>query len=174
MRLFFALMPDAATRGRVMSVATQLNLTGRSRPVKAENFHITLGFVGEVSDPDLHIFRRMGGAPGLRRCAIALDVLEYWPGSRAIVLAAQRNPLDLREQTRQLRIAVAAQGQPRRVHNPWRAHVTLARKVTQAPVLTAMSPVAWVSHSFCLMSSKTGGDESVYTVVDSWPLLDKL
>jgi len=56
---------------------------------------------------------------------------------------------------------------------PFRAHVTLARKVTQAPVLKAMPPFGWSAHSFNLVRSDTRGTHPVYTVMDTWPLLDE-
>jgi 2'-5' RNA ligase len=54
---------------------------------------------------------------------------------------------------------------------PLRAHVTLARKVSQAPVLPMMSSFIWPVNSFGLVSSDTSGVQSVYTVLDTWPLL---
>jgi len=172
-RLFFALYPDAVTRERLSKAAAQLKIAGRARPVAPENFHVTLAFVGEAADRDLPIFRRTGATLGLRRCAIELDAFEYWPSSWAIVLAAGENPRVLAAQTDLLRAAVAVHVGAKPEESRWRAHATLARKVTQAPVLPAMSPIIWVSDSFSLMRSDTGGSESVYTVVDSWPLLDK-
>jgi 2'-5' RNA ligase len=54
-----------------------------------------------------------------------------------------------------------------------RPHVTLARKAAQAIVPQAMSPFAWKAREFCLVRSETGGVQSAYTVVDTWPLLDE-
>jgi len=54
----------------------------------------------------------------------------------------------------------------------FRAHVTLARKVTQAPVLKAMSPICWQVQALHLVQSSGSAAGSVYTVVDTWPLLD--
>ena len=62
---------------------------------------------------------------------------------------------------------------PRYDRPPLRVHVTLARKVVQAPVLQAMSPLHWNARSFSLVRSDTGGARSVYTVVDTWQLLDE-
>jgi 2'-5' RNA ligase len=171
-RLFFALLPDSATRERLSSVVAQLKEIGRARLVAPENFHMTLAFVGEVPERDLPIYREAGARLGLRRRAIELHACEYWANSRAVVLTARENPPDLAAQTDSLRAVVAAVGQ-KREENTWRAHVTLARKVAQAPVLPAMSSILWFSQSFGLMRSDTGGSASVYTVVDSWPLLDK-
>ena len=171
MRLFFALLPDAPTRERLVVAAAQFRLAGPARTVAPPNLHITLAFIGEVPFPDLDIYRAMG-LLSLRRFIFDLDLLQYWPKSQAVVLVARQNLPELAAQADRLR-AVVTQVRPRRDDKPWRAHATLARKVAQAPVLTEISPVIWVSHSFCLMSSRTDGDEPVYTVVDSWPLLDK-
>ena len=172
MRMFYALLPDVLTRERLSMATARLEIASHGHLVTSARFHITLAFVGDVPDGDVHTFRDMGALLGLRRCAIELDSFEYWRAAQAIVLAARNNPTELAEQTHVLREAVAARGHPRRDDKPWRAHVTLARKVAQAPVLPAMSSVLWVSHSFTLMRSERGGNESVYTVVDSWPLLD--
>jgi RNA 2',3'-cyclic 3'-phosphodiesterase len=172
-RLFFALLPDLGTRECLSGAVAELKLSGRARPVAPENLHITLAFVGEVPGRDVRLYREAGESLGLRRCAIELDAWEYWPNSAAVVLAGRENPPDLAAQTDSLRAAVAVHAGAKREESRWRAHATLARKVTQAPVLPAMSPIIWVSDSFSLMRSDTGGSESVYTVVDSWPLLDK-
>ena len=172
MRLFFALLPDSATRERLSSVVAELEVSGRARPVTPENFHVTLAFVGEVPDRDVFIYRQAGARLGLRRCPIELDTCEYWPNSGAVVLTARASPRDLAAQTDSLRSAVAAHVDAKHQERTWRAHATLARKVAQAPVLTAMSSILWVSHSFSLMRSETGENESAYTVVDSWSLLD--
>jgi 2'-5' RNA ligase len=132
-----------------------------------------LAFVGEVPDRDVRLYREAGESLGLRRCAIELDTCEYWPNSEAVVLTGRENPRDLAAQTDSLRAAVAVHLGAKHEQRRWRAHATLARKVAQAPVLPAMSSIMWVSESFSLMRSDTGGNESVYTVVDSWPLLDK-
>jgi RNA 2',3'-cyclic 3'-phosphodiesterase len=172
-RLFFALLPDASTLGRLSNVAAHLQIAGRARLVPPKNFHITLAFVGEVPDGDVQILREMGDALGLQRCAIELNKLEYWPNSQAIVLTARAAPRDLATRTEQLRAAAAAKIRAGRDKMKWHAHVTLARKVAQAPVFAVMSPITWVSHSVGLVTSDTGGRESSYTVVDSWPLLDE-
>ena len=173
MRLFFALLPDSATRERLSSVVAQLKEIGRARLVAPENFHMTLAFVGEVPERDLPIYREAGARLGLRRCAIQFDTCEYWPNSDSVVLAGRENPRDLAAQVDSLWAAVAAHRGPEHAKKSWRAHATLARKVAQAPVLPAMSSILWFSQSFGLMRSDTGGSASVYTVVDSWPLLDK-
>jgi RNA 2',3'-cyclic 3'-phosphodiesterase len=101
------------------------------------------------------------------RFTVVCDALEFWAGAHAVVAAVQETPPALLDLSAGLHEAI---GLPRA---PLRAHVTLARKVVQASVLPAMSPIVWRAAHFNLIRSDTGGAESAYTVVDTWQLLDK-
>jgi 2'-5' RNA ligase len=173
MRLFFALLPDDNTCDRLSRAAAGLKISGEARLLAPENYHVTLAFIGEVRDGEIDVYREIGASLSLPPCTIELNACEYWPTSQAVVLAARENPLPLAAPADRLRAAVAARMPSRGAERPWRAHATLARKVAQAPVLTAMSPVSWISRMFALMRSAAGGGHAVYTVVDSWSLLDK-
>jgi len=172
-RLFFALLPDAVSSEHLSRAAETLELAGHARLVIPRNLHITLAFVGDVSDIDMQTVHDMRATLRMRRCAFRLDSFEYWSKSQAIVLTVQNNPIELCDLARKLRDAIAARVHRRHDDWEWRAHVTLARKVAQATVLPAMSPILWVPSSFSLVRSDTGQNGSVYTVVDSWPLLDR-
>ena len=167
MRLFFALWPDDDVTQQLSRVACQLNLEGRSRRVNPKNYHVTLAFVGEVEAPGFAVLQQIGRSLGVPRFTFACDSLEYWQESRVVVAAAQVVPPALHDFWIRLNDAI---GLPR---ERLRAHVTLARKVAQAPVLQAMSSIVWRATHFCLIRSDTGGVESAYTVLDTWPLLDE-
>ncbi|MDP9009884.1 MAG: RNA 2',3'-cyclic phosphodiesterase [Pseudomonadota bacterium] len=167
MRLFFALWPDADTATRLASIAAQLNVLGPGRLVHSKNYHVTLAFLGEVADSRLPPVQRVGGSVQAPRCTIAFDALEYWPRSQVVVVTARKIPPGLLRLATQLHAATGLPAEQLRVH------VTLARKIAQAPVLQAMSGVFWRAASFSLVRSETGGAESAYTVVDTWPLLDE-
>jgi len=169
MRLFFALWPDADTKNQLAGVAAKLGLPSRSRAVPAPNYHLTLAFVGEVEDTQLASLLAIGGALRAPRCTITFDATEFWAASQVVVAAAQKMPPELLRLWEALHRDLALEPKP-----ALRAHVTLARKVAQAPVLQAMSPLVWRTSSFGLYRSETTGIESAYTVVDTWPLLDKM
>ncbi|HEY0800584.1 MAG TPA: RNA 2',3'-cyclic phosphodiesterase [Steroidobacteraceae bacterium] len=165
MRLFFALWPDTDVTAQLASAASKLTMHAPGRLVNPKNYHLTLAFIGEVANSRLAVLQQAGRslrAPGYDIC---LDSMEYWPASQAVVAAAQEVPSGLMGLWAQLHDALAM---PR---TQFRAHVTLARNVTQAPVLQAMSPIFWRATSFGLVRSETGGAESAYTVVTTWPLL---
>ena len=168
-RVFFALWPDADTRARIVSVTEALRLAGEARPVRQENLHMTLAFVGEVAAPRLAVLQQIGGAQRASSCTIKVDAYEYWREPQVMVAVARETPAALTLLATQLRAA----SNVRQPEPPLRAHVTLARKVVQAPVLQAMSPFDWIARSFSLVRSDTSGPQSVYTVVDTWPLLDE-
>ena len=175
MRLFFALWPDDDIRARIARVGAALRLSG-ARPVPRENYHLTLAFVGEVAMPQLAVMQQIGRGQRASGCTIKFDAYEYWPDPRVVVAAARETPPAMIELwmrlLRDLTLHQAALRLQRLPPRP-RAHVTLARKVAQAPVLQAMSPLYWSARSFSLVRSDTSGAHSVYTVVDTWPLLDE-
>lgn len=168
MRVFFALWPDFETKTRLAGVAAKLPMAAPSRLVPADNYHLTLAFVGEVPNSRLPALLAIGAMQRARRFTVSFNLTEYWANSRIVVAAAQKTQPELQKLREQLHQDLALPAQP----GP-RAHVTLARKVVQAPVLQAMAPVAWGANSFGLYRSETGGAQSAYTVVDTWPLLDE-
>ena len=167
MRLFFALWPDLDVSRRLEHLAGQLTLDSRSRRVDPKNYHVTLAFVGEVPATQLAVLQHIGRSVQAPRFTFECDSVEFWQDSRVVVAAARAAPSALLDLGTALTEAI---GLPR---ERLRAHVTLARKVTQAPVPQAMSPVQWRATTFSLIRSDTGGVESAYTVLDTWPLLDE-
>ena len=167
LRLFFALWPDTDVRQRLALMGRQLKLEGRSRWVHPKNYHVTLAFVGEVPAPQLAVLQQIGRSLHAPRFSFTCDSIEFWRASQVVVAAARATPLGLLDLWSQLNAAIGLP--PQRL----RAHVTLARKVSQAPVPQAMSQVVWQATNFSLIRSDTGGAESAYTVLDTWPLLDE-
>jgi 2'-5' RNA ligase len=171
MRLFFALWPDVDTRAQIAKAAVALGLAGDARPVPRDNYHMTLAFVGEVTTSQLAVLQQIGRGQRAAGCTIRFDAYDYWPDSQVAVAIAREAPAALTLLWTQLHRDLGAALNLKRPHASLRTHITLARKVAQAPVLQAMSPFHWHARSFSLVRSETSGARSVYTVVDTWPLL---
>lgn len=174
MRLFYALWPDVRFAKHLARAAAALPLAGDAQRVPYDNFHVTLAFIGEVAASQLPALRRIGGAQRAPECSITLDEYEYWSEPQVLVAVVRESPAALIELSTLLYRALSTSGVAPRLERPprpLRAHVTLARKVAQAPVQQALSPIHWNVRSFSLVSSDTRGAHSVYTVVDTWPLL---
>jgi 2'-5' RNA ligase len=172
-RLFFAYLPGDAVRAALSAAAGRLALGPRARTVVPENYHLTIAFVGDIPASRLEAVRAIGGARRARRCDISFDAYEYWPKPEVVVAAAREIPpaladlwAGLHRDLSQLELA----REPKRL----RPHVTLARKVSQEPVLQAMSAGAWALTCFSLLRAHSAGAERVYTVVDTWQLLDEM
>jgi RNA 2',3'-cyclic 3'-phosphodiesterase len=176
LRLFFALWPDADTRERLANAAAALRLTDGARLVPQQSYHVTLAFIGEVPSGQVAVLQQIGRSQRASGCTLKFDACEHWPEPQVVVAVAREPPAALLELWMRLRQDLALH-QPavrfNRAQPSLRAHVTLARKVAQAPVLQAMSPFEWSARSFSLVRSDTSAAHSVYTVVDTWPLLDE-
>jgi RNA 2',3'-cyclic 3'-phosphodiesterase len=141
-RLFFALLPDAASAAQLKIVARTLTLSSPARAVPSEDFHLTLAFIGEVASSRLDELLKIGHALRALHGCVAIDTIEYWPASNVIVAAATKTPVALRNLAARLHEDLGL-----RPERELRAHVTLARKVVQAPVLPAMSAFVYQARS---------------------------
>jgi RNA 2',3'-cyclic 3'-phosphodiesterase len=170
-RLFFAALPDTATRDLIAAAAQALPLEADARRVPAANYHVTLAFVGEVPAAQVPLLLDIGRGLRQGNFTVRFDAYEYWPKPEAVVAAARSAPAALERLWQALHRALARHRwalEPKRL----RPHVSLARKVSQAPVLQAMSWFDWPVSEFSLMRSDLGAAQPAYTVVDTWPLLD--
>jgi 2'-5' RNA ligase len=175
-RVFFALWPDGDTRARIANAVGAVGRAGGALLVPPQNYHATLAFVGEIPMSQLAVLQQIGRGQRAAGCTIEFDTYEYWPDSRVAVAVASETPAALTDLCMRLHRDMEFRGvvpKPGRPHASLRVHITLARKVAQAAVLQAMSPIQWQARSFSLVSSDTSGKRSVYTVVDTWSLLDE-
>jgi 2'-5' RNA ligase len=170
-RMFYAFWPAAEAREEFAQAARALDCGAAARAVPVADYHLTLAFVGEVPVSRVEDLRRIARELAAGACQLRFDAYEYWPKPEVAVAAARQIPaplqslwVSLHERLAQARFVL----QPKRL----RPHVTLARKVVQAPVLAPMLPVEWTPREFHLVRSTPSREHSIYTVVDTWPLLD--
>ncbi len=153
------------------AAAATFGVCSEARLVPTENYHMTLAFAGEVSREQAAALRAVGAAVRCPSFEVTFDAYEYWQEPEVAVAVASNCPAALLELHHALRAPfdrLGLRADPR----AFRVHVTLARKVTQAPVVKAMSRLSWTVRDFELVRSGRSAEGSVYTVVDSWPLLD--
>jgi len=170
-RLFFAALPDVATRTRIAGAADALQLCAEARRVPDANYHLTLAFVGEIPAASVPVLLKIGDSQRGDAITLRLDAYDYWPKPEVVVAAARAIPPALEQFWHRLHAELAAYQwalQAKRL----RPHITLARKVAQAPVLPAISAFDWTFNEFALMRSEASAGHAAYTVVGTWPLLD--
>jgi RNA 2',3'-cyclic 3'-phosphodiesterase len=180
-RLFFAFWPDEAQRAALTHAARNAVRACGGRPVPAANLHVTLCFLGSVPEVRVAelgaIGRRVaaGWSPPAAPATLAFERLEHWVRPQVLcALAAAAAPPETRAAQRlagALGDAAAATGFTPDL-KPFRAHVTLARKVVKAQFDEQIRPVRWEFDAFALIESRTLAAGPLYSVVESYALVD--
>jgi 2'-5' RNA ligase len=169
-RLFFAVVPDPKVAGEINALASAHDYELGSRRTTPKTYHLTLAYLGKTTPERLPALRRFAAEQNAIKSEICFSVVEHWAAARVLVVAAP----EIGDSLRRLSLELSSQRQDGgQIEHHWRPHVTLARNVSQAPVLQAMSPICWMPTEFVLMESVLAPGGAVYTVVDTWPLLDK-
>lgn len=169
-RLFFAAVPDPEPRARLRQAADSLQIA-TARAVPADQYHLTLLFLGAVDPVRLPAVRAVGMARRTCGFELRLDRWRHWREQSLLVAVPSEVPAQLTELRDALAHGVARVGVGFDAR-PFLPHVTALKKVAQAPVPSGPGVLVWRVDSFALVASQRQGSASVYTVVESWPLLD--
>ncbi len=179
-RLFFALWPTAEQQASMANATWEVLQASGGRAVPGSNLHVTLAFLGSVPERRLgelgSIAQRASAAAGVTQpFHVSFERLEYWKKAQLLcaVPAMARALRDTGDAATVLAAAlktqlVAAGFTPDL--KPFRAHVTLARKVSRRSDWARelrMPPVSWSFTAFSLMVSRTDADGALYSVVES-------
>lgn len=153
------------------------------RPVRADNLHVTLAFLGSVPERRLRelgdVAREAaeGAGPAVE---LSFDRLEHWRAAHIICASPAEPPMPVAILARKLQELLVGRGfipgrkspRPARVNiiMSFRPHVTLARKVHRLPGIIEMQPVTWSFRHFVLVDSRTLPEGAIYTVLQRFPL----
>jgi len=177
LRLFFALQPSLAQNTTLTAYVAPLVAQLEGRAVAAENLHATLCFIGAVEEERLEALRDAAAGIRGRPVRIRFDALEYWETPKVLVATSSRDSSEANELAIALgEVAVAAGFAPD--IKPFRAHLTLARKIAASQAATVPMPLpleppmVMRADHFVLMSSRREGERSIYSAVKTWPLYE--
>jgi 2'-5' RNA ligase len=189
-RLFFALWPDAQQRGALAHATRKGVRSCGGRPVPVQSLHLTLAFLGSVPEgrvPELdRIARRVADAfpADAQPLLLTFDHLVHWARPQILCAlgteeaAAVPAPGGLRDTDAASAPSLSATLKNETVAagfspdlKPFRAHVTVARKVAHAPAALALQPVLWRFGTFALIESHTDPAGPVYSVIESYLLV---
>jgi 2'-5' RNA ligase len=181
-RVFFALWPDAEQRGALHSATRKSVKSCGGRPVPVQSLHVTLAFLGSVPEgrvPELdRIARRVADAfpAAAQPLLVSFDRLAHWARPQILCAlgteepAAHADAASVPALSATLKNETAAAGFSPDL-KPFRAHVTVARKVAHAPSALALQPVLWRFEAFALIESRTDPAGPVYSVIESYLLV---
>jgi 2'-5' RNA ligase len=150
-RLFLALWPDGAVRSRLESIPAGIAASGRRIP--ARNLHLTLAFLGSLDPAAQRCVEEAAQTVRARPCTLLLDEVGWFRRPRVLWVGASQVPAQLEDLVEQLseRLTPCGYAPDSR---PFRAHVTLARKVDRGPLRReAIAPIEWHVDGFALVES---------------------
>ncbi|MBK5528938.1 RNA 2',3'-cyclic phosphodiesterase [Pseudomonas sp. TH06] len=167
-RLFFALDCPPAQRKAIAQWRAELGLRA-GKPVPADNFHLTLLFLGAV--PLAQIGEVCEGAGKVRTpgqaLRISLDCLQVWHRAGVLSLAPEQAPPELLRLVYALEQAMLPFGFEETARE-FRPHLTLARDYrAQAPESATPPEFFLRAERFALFESHKGR----YRVLQDWPLI---
>jgi 2'-5' RNA ligase len=177
LRLFFALQPGLEQNAGLVEQVAPLVLQLEAQTVPAENLHATLCFIGAVAEERLPSLKEVAAGIRGQQSTLNFDAFEYWEKPKIICATANDESASLpaRRLAEEIAAALIDTGfSPD--FKPFRAHLTLARKVLAVNAAKCewpralASPVRVHCDRFVLMRSDHGESRSIYSVVESWPL----
>ncbi|MEH6585587.1 MAG: RNA 2',3'-cyclic phosphodiesterase [Halioglobus sp.] len=173
MRVFFALEPPGALAIQLADWRDK-QLPALGRPVPPGNFHITLAFLGNISEQELErlcletdelLSRRT-----LEAGTVQLNQLGYWHKNGIFWLGPCAYPPTLKNLASALESRGVAVG-ARRKRSRYSPHVTLFRGCHEPPPAPAQEPnFNWPYDSFTLLESRMSDHGVSYHPLAEWKL----
>jgi RNA 2',3'-cyclic 3'-phosphodiesterase len=168
-RLFFALWPPDGLRERIHEATRQVTTPQRGRVIPAANLHVTIAFLGEITQERVQAAMDAGAATHARAFDLRLDRIESMRRSRVLCLLPTSTPAQLAELVDRLRFNLLDR-QFKLRRQEFRPHVTLMRDLSRAPDAVGIAPLHWHVDSFALVESQLGRSGSQYSILQRWKL----
>ena len=168
-RLFFALeLPEEIQRHIVQWRATHF-AEDAGRPVAANNLHLTLAFLGEVSAEKQRALAAMAGRIQQPGFTLTLDDAGQWLRSRVVWLGPRRPARGLLQLADMLR-AQAARSGCYQSPQPFHPHITLLRDARHAVAIPPPG-FAWTfaASEFVLYESSFARGRTRYSALERYP-----
>jgi len=176
-RVFVALPPDTTTRNALMRAVAAIEQMGDAslRPLPAEDWHITLRFIGAIDSDRLAALKTSVHdiAPRHQPLSLRLAHIEPFPSAEHPRVLAATGPAtpEARALVRDLETACRTKGL-RADTRGWRSHLTLARIRGRATFDMAARPidVTTTAHHLLLMESVVVEQQQRHVAIATWRL----
>ena len=166
-RLFLALWPEDALREALIHATRNALRDSGGRPVPAAQWHSTLVFLGSVEEARVALVKEAAASVHFTPFQLRFDGIEHWAKAQVLCVVARAPPDAAVALALALRRALVERKFSPDL-KPWRAHMTLARKVSQTHEMELMHPVAWQVRDFALVESETLPQGPRYTLLERW------
>src|SRR5688500_4124066 len=171
--VFFGLMPDDSTRGRMVETVDTLRAAHgpQGRWLKPARYHMTLHFLGTFSElPEGRIAAAIRAAEGLRAPAfeLVLDRAGSFAGGIGWLGCARTEP-PLQHLWDELRQALARDRVSTKGHARFAPHVTVLRDSRIPMPDVPIEPIRWPIREVMLIDSELGA-RNEYRPLGRWQL----
>jgi 2'-5' RNA ligase len=136
-RLFFALWPSDELRHDIEHETRHASHHSGGRVIPARNFHITLAFLGSVSDSRVAELQRCALATEVQPFELVLQIINWWEQQELLCLEPIAGADALSEWAGRLHSALRKSGFAIE-RRPFRPHLTLARDVRPPGMVEAL------------------------------------
>ncbi|PWC09875.1 RNA 2',3'-cyclic phosphodiesterase [Brenneria roseae subsp. americana] len=173
-RLFFALSLPEKIQQDIIRWRAEHFLAEAGRPVAAANLHLTLAFLGEVSEQKEQVLRTLAGRISQPAFTVNLNDAGQWPRPGVVWIGCRQAPRGLLQLAELLRSQAARNG-CYQTSQPFHPHITLLRGATR-PVALPPADFNWsinMDH-FSLYQSLFENGRTRYQTLASWPLVKPL
>lgn len=168
-RLFFALWPSGQARRSIVETFSQLPQPIKGRFVPPHNLHVTLHYVGSVTDEVKDCMHVAAQTINFNAFECHLDQFVFFPKAKIFWMGYQDTPVELMQLRNKLAAAIENCGYQRekRVFSP---HVTLMRKYTNPVTAQVDFSIPWTVDNFVLVESYIDQHGANYQVIEKYPL----
>ncbi|MBU4681842.1 MULTISPECIES: RNA 2',3'-cyclic phosphodiesterase [Cedecea] len=172
-RLFFALTLPSEVQQQIIHWRAAEFPADAGRPVAAANLHLTLAFLGDVSEEKCRALSRLAGRirqPGFN---LKLDDAGQWLRSSVVWMGPRQAPRGLLQLANMLRSQAARSG-CYQSPLPFHPHITLYRNAIR-PVALPAPGFSWQFRveEFSLYQSIFEQGRTRYQTLERWPLTNK-
>jgi RNA 2',3'-cyclic 3'-phosphodiesterase len=152
LRIFFALVPGAATQASLGVLARDIAARAGGRAIVDANIHLTLAFVGDVDLGRIDVLRDVVAALPRDAFVLTLECVGAFRRSGIAWIAPAEVPAALLRLQSSLAAALAGHDFPLE-ERPFHAHVTLARRCTRNIAKARCMPIEWHVDRIALLAS---------------------
>ncbi len=169
-RLFFALWPSDQVRHSIVELFSQLPQQKKARVIQPQNLHITLHFVGSVTEENKDCMHAAAQAISSAPFEYNLDHFGYFSRAKILWMGCRELPVELIQLHKKLGTAIenCAYQQEKRAYAP---HVTLMRKCANPGPRQIDFSIPWFIDEFVLVESVTQQHGVDYQVIEKYPLV---
>lgn len=168
-RLFFALWPNQEVRDRLVEQRDLVVRDYRGRPMRPDTLHMTLVFLGEVSELRVPMVLDCGDRIRGKSFVLNIDARAHFPEARVAWLGSADPPGALHDLWNGVREELEHSQFSDR-EGDYQPHITVARDCLLYPSPKGIPVIEWRVEDFVLVDSTRTPGGPVYRVLRHWQL----